>query len=148
FSGASGLYARPEVRQLMAFLRTIADPESSVDCYALAASDGYGLGGDDTTAIVNSARRRHRSVHDVLVELDRQPGVLRVEPATRDAIHALVDDLAGDRAMAHERRAGEVLYAFLRERGVLARLAAADTAAAEESLANNARFFHILPAHS
>jgi DNA helicase-2/ATP-dependent DNA helicase PcrA len=148
FSGASGLYARPEVRQLMAFLRTIADPDSSVDCYALAASDVYGLGGDDLTAIVNSARRRHRSVHDVLVELDRQPGVLRVEPATREAIHALVDDLARYGAMAHERPAGEVLYAFLRERGVLARLAAAGTAAAEEALANIARFFDIVRAQS
>src|SRR4029079_18652485 len=118
------------------------------DCYALAASDVYGLGGDDLTAIVNSARRRHRSVHDVLVELDRQPGVLRVEPATRDAIHALVDDLARYGAMAHERPAGEVLYAFLRERGVLARLAPADTAAAEESLANIARFFDIVRAQS
>ena len=41
FSGTSGLYARPEVRLLLAFLRAIADPSSSVDVYALAASDLY-----------------------------------------------------------------------------------------------------------
>ena len=39
FSGASGLYARPEVKMLLAFLRVVADPESSLDVYALAASD-------------------------------------------------------------------------------------------------------------
>ena len=44
FSGTSGLYARPEVRLLLAFLRAIADLGSSVDVYALAASDLYGLG--------------------------------------------------------------------------------------------------------
>ena len=85
FSGSSGLYARPEVRLLMAFLRTIADPDSSVDLYALAASDVYGLGGEDLTAIVNSARRRNRSVLAVMDELERQPGVLRSAPATREA---------------------------------------------------------------
>ncbi len=54
FSGSSGLYARPEVRLLMAFLRVVADPESSVDLYALASSEVYGLGGEDLTAIVNT----------------------------------------------------------------------------------------------
>ena len=62
FSGTSGLYARPEVRLLLAFLRAVADLESSVDVYALAASDVYGLGGEELTAIVNMARRRNRSV--------------------------------------------------------------------------------------
>ena len=74
FSGTSGLYARPEVRLLLAFLRVVADLESSVDLYALAASDVYGLGGEDLTAIVNMARRRNRSVWAILEELDRQPG--------------------------------------------------------------------------
>ena len=39
FSGTSGLYARPEVRLLLAFLRAVADLGSSVDVYALAASE-------------------------------------------------------------------------------------------------------------
>src|SRR6185436_9940487 len=73
FSGTSGLYARPEVRLLMSFLRAVADLSSSVDVYALAASDLYALGGEDLTAIVTTARRRNRSVWDVLEELDRQP---------------------------------------------------------------------------
>jgi DNA helicase-2/ATP-dependent DNA helicase PcrA len=86
FSGTSGLYARPEVRLLMAFLRSVADLGSSVDVYALAASEVYGLGGEDLTSIVTTARRRNRSVWDVLEELDRQPGILRIAPASRAAV--------------------------------------------------------------
>ena len=86
FSGTSGLYARPEVRLLLAFLRVVADLDSSVDLYALAASEVYGLGGEDLTAIVNMARRRNRSVWAVLEELDRQPGILRVGPETRATV--------------------------------------------------------------
>ena len=103
FSGASGLYARPEVKMLLAFLRVVADLESSVDLYALAASEAYGLGGEDLTAIVNMARRRNRSVWAVLDELDRQPGILRIGPETRAAVHKVVTDLRGYAEMAHER---------------------------------------------
>ena len=55
FSGTSGLYARPEVRLLLAFLRVAADLGSSVDLYALAASEVYGLGGEDLTAQTGAA---------------------------------------------------------------------------------------------
>ena len=144
FSGASGLYARPEVRLLMAFLRAIADPDSSVDVYALASSEVYALGGDDLTAIVNTARRRNRSVLAIMDELDRQPGILRVAPGSRAAVGRLVADLGRYGAMAHERPAGEVLYAFLRESGLLARLARTETTASDEGLGNIARFFDII----
>ena len=148
FSGTSGLYARPEVRLLLAFLRVVADLESSVDLYALAASEVYGLGGEDLTAIVNMARRRNRSVWAVLEELDRQPGILRVGPETRATVHALVADLRGYAEAAHERPAGELLYRFLRGSGLLARLVGTDTPAAEEQLQNIARFFEIVRSQS
>jgi DNA helicase-2/ATP-dependent DNA helicase PcrA len=148
FSGSSGLYSRPEVRLLLAFLRAIADPASSVDVYALAASDVYGLAGEDLTTIVNSARRRHRSVWEVLQELDEQPGILRVAPATRTAVRHLVVDLERYVALAHAKPAGEVLYAFLRDTGLLARLAADDGRMGDDALANVARFFDIVRAWS
>ena len=144
FSGTSGLYARPEIRLLLAFLRTIADLSSSVDLYALAASDVYGLGGPDLTLLVNTARRRNRSLWEVIDELTRQPGLLRVTPETRATLDRLVADLRRYTELAHERPAGEVLYRFLRDSGVLSRLASTESVAAEESIQNIARFFEIV----
>jgi DNA helicase-2/ATP-dependent DNA helicase PcrA len=148
FSGTSGLYARPEIRLLLAFLRAVADLSSSVDVYALAASDLYRLGGADLTAIVNTARRRNRSLWEIVEELVRQPGLLRLSPETRAALEKLVADLLRFTELAHERPAGEVLYQFLRDSGILARLASTDTIAAEESLQNIARFFEIIRAQT
>ncbi len=148
FSGTSGLYARPEVRLLLAFLRSLADPSSSVDIYGLLSSDVYSLGGTDLTSIVNNARRRNRSLWDVLDELDRQPGILRVSPDTRERIHRFVTELRTYLDLAHDRPAGEVLYAFLRGTGTLNRLAAEPSTAAEEALQNIARFFEIVRAQS
>jgi DNA helicase-2/ATP-dependent DNA helicase PcrA len=148
FSGTSGLYARPEIRLLLAFLRALADLSSSVDIYALAASRVYGLGGPDLTAIVNSARHRNRSLWEVIEELTQQPGLLRLGPATRAAMERLVADLRKFTDLAHARPAGEVLYQFLRDSGLLSRLASTDTVAAEEALQNIARFFEIIRAQS
>src|SRR6188508_2509034 len=148
FSGTSGLYARPEVRLLLAFLRAVADLESSVDVYALAASDVYGLGGEELTAIVNMARRRNRSVWAILEEVDRQPGILRLAPETRATVHRLVTDLRAYAEAAHAGPAGELLYRFLRGSGILGRLVGTDTPAAEEQLQNIARFFEIVRSQS
>ena len=57
-------------------------------------------------------------------------------------------DLGRFTELAHERPAGEVLYQFLRDSGMLSRLASTDTIAAEESLQNIARFFEIIRAQS
>jgi DNA helicase-2/ATP-dependent DNA helicase PcrA len=147
FSGTSGLYARPEIRLLLAALRTIADLGSSPDLYALATSEVYGLGGEDLTAIVNAARRRNRTIWEVVEELTRQPGLLRLSPATRPVLERLVTDLRRWTGLAHERPTGEVLYVFLRESGLLARWSAPDSLTAEESLRNVARFFELIRDH-
>ena len=148
FSGSSGLYARPEVRLLLAFLRVVADLGSSVDVYALATSEVYGLGGEDLTEIVASARRKNRSVWAILEELDRQPGLLRLAPATRAGLSRLVADLRRYATLAHARPAGEVLFAFLKESGWLARLASTQEARGEDALLNVTRFFDIVRAQS
>ncbi len=148
FSGTSGLYARPEVRLLMTFLRVMADLDSSVDVYALAASEVYGLSGEDLTDITASARRRNRSLWDVLQELDRQPGLLRLAPASRVAVSRLVADLRGYSELAHQQPAGQLLYAFLKGSGLLAKLVAANDTGADEAIQNVARFFDIVRARS
>ncbi len=148
FSGISGLYARPEIRVLLSFLRVVGDPDSSVDVYGLAASDTYGLGGADLASLANRARRTNRSLWETLAEVDDQPGLLRLHPETRTALARLVADLHRYIELGHQRPAGELLYDFLRASGSLARLVAAETVAAEEALSNVARFFEIVRAQS
>ena len=61
-------------------------PDSSVDVYALAASEVYGLGGEDLT----DDRQQRAPAPPIRLgrcsqELDDQPGILRLAPATRPA---------------------------------------------------------------
>ena len=83
-AAGSRLAASPEVRELLSFLRVVADPESSTDLYAVATGAPYGLGGEDLTAILGMASRRHRSLWAVIRELLEQPGLLRLSAADPD----------------------------------------------------------------
>ena len=148
FSGTSGLYGRAEVRVLLAFLRAIADPASSTDVYALAASPVYAVSGEDLSAIMGSARRRHRTAWEVLEEADAQPQILRLSADGQTRVARLVGDLRRFRDLGHRRPAGETMYAFLRDTGWLATLASGESAATDEALANVARFFEIVRGES
>lgn len=142
------LYERPEARVLLCFLRVVADPTSTVELYALAVAWPYLLGGADLTAIMAHARRRHRSLWDVLLELQQQPGLLRLSPATRRAAARLVDDVIAAIELSHTRTAGEVLYDFLRRSGRLTRLAAEPAGEDDAAAASDVvRFFDAVRTH-
>ena len=143
------LVERPEVRPLLGFLRVVANPASSSDLYALACAAPYKLGGADLTAILNHARRRHRSLWEVLEELNQQPGLLRVGPATRKAVARLVRDLTAALELSHRRSTGEVLYDFLRRSGRLARLVEGGRETDHPAgLADIVRFFELVRAQA
>ena len=117
--------------------------QSSVDLYALAASTST-AGGEDLTAIVNMARRRNRSVWAILDELERQPGILRVSTGDSRRSARLVATCARYAARPTKARRASCCTASCATAGILARLVATDTPAAEEALQNVARFFEII----
>src|SRR6202008_511906 len=69
FSGNAGLYGRPEVRLLIAFLRAVAHPDDSVSLHYLASSAVYQVPIVDLTKCATYADRRHRWLFDVLREV-------------------------------------------------------------------------------
>jgi DNA helicase-2/ATP-dependent DNA helicase PcrA len=148
FAGTSGLYGRPEIRLLLSLLRVVADPESGPDLYALAASGVYAVPPEDLSAVMSAARRQHRSAWALFREADERPASVGLSSGGRPAVARLVGDVRRLCELAHSRPAGEVLYAFLRDSGWLASLAGSETAAAEEALANIARFFDLVRGRS
>ncbi|CAN5624358.1 hypothetical protein BH23CHL6_BH23CHL6_01570 [soil metagenome] len=148
-SSPEDLFAQPEVRPLLAFLRVVADPSSGPEMYALATAAPYEVGGTDMTTMLREARRRHRALWDVLAETVDGSTRLPLGADTRRRIGGLVEDVRTAVAMSHERPVTEVLYDHLRRSGVLARLARADAASDEAmSLRSVARFFEVVQAQS
>src|SRR5262249_35303944 len=86
FSGSRGLYARPEIRVLVSFLRVLASPADSVSLFYLAASDPYRVPELDLLRLNQYARRHTRPLLEVLRALPAAEDLKGVGEATRAAV--------------------------------------------------------------
>ena len=144
FSGSRGLYAREEVRLLVSFLRALVNPDDSVPVFYLAASDLYQIPETELLRLNQYARRKSRPLLEVLRGLPKNDELVGVGGAAREAAARLLADLDRATADVPRLRTGEVLYKFLQESGLLAKLSREATPAAEARVKNIARFFDIV----
>jgi len=148
FSGASGLMAHREVRDVMSLLRAIVSPDSSEDLYAVLTAAPYGLGGEDLTRICEYANRRRRSLWAVATELLEQPGLLSISSGTRRGLERVVEQLRDSITQAHERPAPIVLYDHLGRSGWLKQLVADAERGDDGPLRRIARLFEMVKEQS
>jgi DNA helicase-2/ATP-dependent DNA helicase PcrA len=141
FSGSRGLYAREEVRLLIAFLRTLANPADSISVFYLAASELYRLPASELLRLNHHARRKSRPLLEVLRGLPADEELVGIGGATREAALRLLADVEGAAEDVARLRTGEVLYKFLQSSGLLARFSREASAEAELKVRNIARFF-------
>ncbi len=137
FSGNAGLYGRPEIRLLIAFLRAVAHPDDSVSLHYLASSDIYQVPIVDLTKCATYADRKHRWLFDVLCAV---PDEVELEEEGAAAIARLVADLRRYMELAREHPTGELLYQFLVDSGLMTRYAKAP-AELEQEVQNVSKFF-------
>jgi DNA helicase-2/ATP-dependent DNA helicase PcrA len=137
FSGNAGLYGRPEVRLLIAFLRAVAHPDDSVSLHYLASSAVYQVPIVDLTKCATYADRRHRWLFDVLRAV---PAEVELGEEGRETIGRLVADLERYMELARETPTGELLYQFLLDSGLMTRYAKAP-AELEQEVQNVSKFF-------
>ncbi len=137
FSGNAGLYSRPEIRLLIAFLRSVAHPDESVSLHYLASSDIYQVPIVDLTKCATYADRRHRWLFDVLRE---PPAEVALSEEGAAAVRRLIADLQRYMELARESPTGELLYQFLTDSGLMTRYAKAP-AELEQEVQNVSKFF-------
>ncbi|HKW90940.1 MAG TPA: ATP-dependent DNA helicase [Methylomirabilota bacterium] len=137
FSGNAGLYGRPEVRLLIAFLRSVAHPDDSVSLHYLASSDVYQVPIVDLTKCATYADRKNRWLFDVLRHV---PSDLELGEEGAGAVARLIIDLQRYMELAREHPTGEVLYQFLMDSGLMTRYAKAP-AELEQEVQNVSKFF-------
>jgi DNA helicase-2/ATP-dependent DNA helicase PcrA len=142
FSGNSGLYGRPEIRLLIAFLRALVHTDESVSLHYLASSDLYEVPIVDLTRCSTHADRRHVHLFDVLRRAAEIPELReQIGEAGHAAIRHLVGDLERYMELGREMPTGELLYQFIKDSGWLMRLYREETARDVAEAKNITKFF-------
>jgi DNA helicase-2/ATP-dependent DNA helicase PcrA len=119
----SGLFDRRVVRALLAYLRVVADPTASLELYLLAQADPYCLQPAVLARLLHTARQRHRSLWEILSAAVEAHDEESLPGAALASSAALVGHVAAGISASAERPSGHVLYGYLRDSGLLHRLA-------------------------
>jgi len=141
FVGSSGLYGRPEIRILIAFLNSLADFENSLQLYTLATSEIYLLPMKDAIATASFAKRRGKSLYWVFSMVEKLETDLEISKRGKEIIKNINEDLSASLEMARKEPAGKVLFEFLKKTGYLQALEREQNVENEIKIQTIARFF-------
>ena len=133
FSGASGLYSQPEIKILIAFLKSIVYSDDNLAFYQLATSEIYNVAVETLSELYTLAKRGNRSILELVKKNIANSQDL-------ESLSQLVADIEKFRQSLNTP-VGELLYNFLTEKGYLKKLSQNPTANDESKIVNIAKFF-------
>ncbi|MCE7869741.1 PD-(D/E)XK nuclease family protein [bacterium CPR1] len=144
FTGNRGLYARPEIRLVMAFLRCLCDPHDSVSLFYLASGETYRLPMNSLVLLNSYAMRRNLPLLQVMREHAAEtPPEDQVTLSAEDlaTVQRLLDEIDRFIGRIADESPGRLLYHYITESGWLGQLT---ENGGEVEIQNLARFFDIL----
>jgi DNA helicase II / ATP-dependent DNA helicase PcrA len=141
YSGSQSLYEQPEVQIMLYFLQYITNPTDSVSLYHLLVSDVYNADPSGLMEAAGLARRRNRSLEEVLKDAEFAP-----DTSLERVLNSFYSQVTQWRKLAREMTVGQLAYNFLDTTGFLARLAedSRTDPRLEQKVRHLAKFFNLL----
>lgn len=128
FSGSGSLYDYPEVKMLVAFLKTLVFTDDSLTFHQLASSELYGVSSEILAEIYTKSKRLNRNILS-LINNQSDPLLKKVK-----------NDIEKFRLRVGDQ-VGELLYDYLTEKRYLKKLSAELTIENELKISRVAKFF-------
>ena len=137
FLGPGQLFRQAEVKDLIAYLKLLYNFEDTVALYRLLSMDFFDINARDLAAINNFARRNNLSLFEACEQVEK----VFITPKTREQINNFVQMVNRHLKLLSKETAGQILYYFLQDTGLLKKLAENKTLAEEKAAQNIAKFF-------
>ena len=137
FLGPGRLFRQPEIVDLISYLKVLYNFEDSVAFYKLISNDSFGIPGRELAAIGNYARKFNKSLFESAENIDD----IFVTGGTKEIIKKLLGIINKHLNMVNKETAGQLLYYFLEETGLLQKLLSPKSVDAENKAKNISKFF-------
>lgn len=137
FLGPGRLFKQSEVIDLISYLKVLYNFEDSVAFYRLLSIDYFDILPRDLIKIGNYARRFNLSIFETCEKIDS----IYVNAETKRKINKIVTIINKHLKLAKHETAGQLVYYFLEETGLLQRLLKIETPGVEKKAINISKFF-------
>jgi len=144
FLGPGQLYRQAEVKDLIAYLKVLYSYEDTVALYRVVSMPWVGLHARDIAALLNYAKKTGKSLFEVCEESLKSDGLINLSFKEDDAslkIRRLTTMVHKHLGLLKKETAGQILYFFLEETGLLKEMATIGSEQQERIASNIAKFF-------
>ncbi len=132
FLGPGQLFRQPEIKDLIAYLKVLYNFEDNVAMYRVLTMDWAGVSARDVAALINYSRKYGMSLFEACEQSDLEQ------------VKKLVSIIHKHLGMIKKESAGQLLYYFLADTGLLKQLTLYKSAKEEKIAENIAKFFNKL----
>jgi len=137
FLGPGRLFKQSEVVDLISYLRVLYNLEDSVSFYRLLAIDYFDINARDLATIGNSSRKLNKTFFEVCENIDN----LFVSKETKEKVKKILEIIGRHLKLVRRETAGQLLYYFLSDTGLMQKMLSPDSAEAEKKATNISKFF-------
>lgn len=145
FLGPGMLFRQPEIKDLIAYLEVLYNFEDSIAMYRVLSMEFFDLSGRDLAAVTNFARRNNLSLFETCEQITGVKEAVRekvlIADKTKETLTSLVKMVYRHLELVKKETAGQILYYFLQDIGLLKQLTEYHTMAEERKINNIAKLF-------
>ena len=143
FLGPGRLFKQSEVVDLISYLKVLYNFEDSVSVYRILSMEYFDIAGRDLAAIGNFSKRFNLSLFEGLERVDE----IYVAKETKERVKKITELVKKHLGLIRRETAGQLLYDFLAETGLLLNMLSPESAEAEKRAKNISKFFDKLKSY-
>lgn len=140
FLGPGMLFKQPEIKDLIAYLKFLANIDDSQALYRVMVMEIWEISGRDISTIMAMVKSARLNLYEALEKTDK----MYISQKSKETIEKIKAMVARHLDLIPKQTAGQILYYFLEDSGLLRQLTDFKTTADEKRAKNIARLFEKL----
>jgi len=137
FLGPGQLFHQEEVKDLIAYLKVLADLTDTVSLFRVLSMEAFGIAERDLNYLLSLSKRKNLTLFETLNYMDET----YISDYAKDVIKMIYQTIARHLELIKKNSAGQILYYFLEDTGIYQQLLDFKTQKDERKALNIAKFF-------
>lgn len=144
FLGPGHLFKQEEIKDLFAYLKVLTNFDDQASLYRVLTMPIFNFEARDIAAMLNTAKKKNRTLFEIL----ENPDEVGVSVECKQKITRIIDMIKRHLALIPRENAGQILYHFFEDSGLLGHYLDPRTLRTEKQAQNIAKLFEKLQSYA